>query len=302
MTTHSRATESQTAIVVPLYCPPEDAVERLESLTAMGPVVAVDDGSPPSFAATLQAIASVSGIALIRSPRNLGIATALNVGIRDCLARGATTVVTFDQDSSPNPDHVERLLSALRAAPPTLRVGVIGPGQVDGDPVDGMAVQSGQPLQSVTTLIQSGMAIPESTWRAVGEFDESLFIDLVDIDYCLRVRAAALNVVAVSDLDMDHCLGLGPDLVRSVKVGKYRPKATGHGADRRYYMNRNLIFLLWRHARREPRWAAIQTRRILAMDLLACTVERNRIRKLAAILQGLIHGLFGRRGRRGRDR
>lgn len=292
---------NETAIVVPLYCPPDDVVERLTTMTAMGPVTVVDDGSPPPFAATLQAVESLSGVTLLRSARNLGIASALNTGIEAALAHGASTVVTFDQDSSPRPDHVERLLTALAAAPLNLRVGVIGPGRVDGEPVDGVAPSDAPPLQVVTTLIQSGMAIPESTWRTVGGFDDRLFIDLVDIDYCLRVRAAELSVAAVTDLDMDHCLGLGPDLVRSVKLGKFRPVATGHGPDRRYYMTRNLLLLLRRHSRKEPRWAATQTRRILVMDLLACTIERNRIRKLAAVLQGLVHGIIGRGGPRRRD-
>ena len=286
---------------MPLYCPPGDVVKRLTTMTAMAPVIVVDDGSPPQFAATLQAVGSLSGVTLLRSPRNLGIAHALNTGIEAALAHGASTVVTFDQDSSPGPDHVERLLTALATAPPNLKIGVLGPGRVDGRPVDGVAAGDASPRQLVTTLIQSGMAIPESTWHTVGGFDDGLFIDLVDIDYCLRVRAAALSVIAVTDLDMDHCLGLGPDLVRSMKLGKFRPVATGHGPDRRYYMTRNLLLLLRRHSRKEPRWAATQSRRILVMDVLACTIERNRIRKLAAVFQGLLHGIRGRRGPRRLD-
>jgi len=286
----------EVPIVVPLFCPPPEITERLRALATMGPVVAVDDGSPTGYEPILETVNALPRVHLIRSAGNRGIGSALNIGIRECVTRGARVVVTFDQDSSPSSDHVRHVLDALSHAGPD--AGVLGPGRLDGEIVDGVVPGLRNRLQPVTSLIQSGMAIPTSTWHTVGEFDEPLFIDMVDIDYCLRVRAAGLDVVAVTDLDMAHCLGLGPDLVRSIKVGRYRPRATGHGPDRRYYMTRNLIVMLRRHARREPRWALIHTRRILAMNLLACTIEEHRLRKLLAITRGLVDGLLGRSGRR----
>lgn len=286
----------EVPLVVPLFCPPPDITERLGSLAMMGLVVAVDDGSPSGYEPNLEAVEALAGVHLIRSASNRGIGSALNIGIRECVTHGARVVVTFDQDSSPSSDHVRHVLDALSHAGP--HAGVLGPGRLDGEIVDGIVPGLPNRLQPVTSLIQSGMAIPTSTWQTVGEFDEPLFIDMVDTDYCLRVRAAGLDVVAVTDLDMAHCLGLGPELARSIKVGRYRSRATGHGPDRRYYMTRNLIVMLRRHARREPRWALNQTRRTLAMNLLACTIEEHRLRKLLAIAKGLVDGLLGGSGRR----
>jgi len=39
----------------------------------------------------------------------------------------------------------------------------------------------------VTMLVTSGSMIELATWQALGGFDEGLFIDYIDTDYCLRV-------------------------------------------------------------------------------------------------------------------
>lgn len=281
-------------IVVPLYRPDGDAVFNLNLMAEQAAVVAIDDGSPPEFGPILEDIGRLPRVTLLRSSINQGIAAALNRGIRMAANEGVSMIVTFDQDSTPGQGHVAKLIEAARGFGDTL-TGVVGPGFVGGEPLS-PAVLGRSSATAVTTLYQSGMAVPMRTVAEVGYFDESLFIDGVDTDYCLRVRAAGGEVRALPDLNLVHRLGAGHENFRHVHIGPFTPVATFHSAERRYYINRNMMRLLRRHSLREPRWALLTVRRTVGANLLAWTIENNRRQKFVSSIRGILHGIMNRGG------
>lgn len=94
----------------------------------------VDDGSTDGSAdIALEFAARTSGVRVIRHPRNFRIGQALRFAFPQCKT---DYVVTFDADLSYSPDHIERMLDALRAS--KARVVVASPympgGQTSGIP------------------------------------------------------------------------------------------------------------------------------------------------------------------------
>jgi rhamnosyltransferase len=281
-------------IVVPLYNPEPQAIENLRLMARQAQVVAVDDGSSSDASDVIDAVARLRGVTLIRIPENQGIAAALNRGIEAATRDGADVVVTFDQDSKPAPSHVEQVVALAGTVNGPV---VVGPGVVGGEPLcDEVGAKIPKPYVVVSSLYQSGMAVPIRTVATVGHFDESLFIDGVDTEYCLRVTTTGGRVLAIPDLHLEHRLGAGHENFRRVRVGWFTPVATFHSPDRRYYINRNLVRLVRRYGRNQPRWAAVAVRRTMGSNLLACTVEDRRREKLRAVLVGLCDGLRGRAG------
>lgn len=284
--------EVQTAkIVVPLFAPASDVVTRIAQLTQQAPVIAVDDGSPIGARPVLEELAKLERVDLLRLPANHGIAAALNHGITAAFQHDADSVITFDQDSTPEPDHVTRL---ARHAANTACLGVIGPALIEArhtlDPTaDG--------VMDVEDLIQSGMLIPRRTWEVVGPFDEGLFIDFVDIDFCRRVHRAGLRVLIDPTLPMQHRLG-DPHGRQLPPLAGRRPRSSHHGPDRRYYINRNLIHMVRRYHRDYPDWVRSMVRGVLKSDLLALLVDDQKLAKVKAMGYGLYDGLCGRVGRR----
>ena len=191
-------------IVVPLFEPDNDVVATVASLTAQATVVCVDDGSSASSDTVLNRLESLPGVTLIRLAENQGIAVALNRGVQRLLDDGVEVVVTLDQDSTPACTHVATLIRELIRS--GSQAGVIGPGRVGGVPVTPAATFADQPVP-VQSLIQSGMAVRAVVFETVGLFDESLFIDGVDTDFCLRAARGGFGVVAVPGLDLAHRLG-----------------------------------------------------------------------------------------------
>lgn len=281
------------AIVVPVHAPPPEVVTRIADLTRQGPVVVVDDGSPARSRALLAEIAAQPGVEVLAMGGNRGIAAALNRGLTAAFAAGASAVVTFDQDSTAEPDHLARLHRWLSA---TDRLGVVGPAMIEArhmpDPDAIGPHDAGE-------LLQSGMLIPRSTWEEVGEFDEDLFIDFVDHDYCLRVRRAGLRVLVDPTLTMQHRLG-DPDGRQLPPIAGRHPRSSHHGPDRRYYINRNLVHMVRRYRHDDPAWTRAMVRGVVKADLLALLVDHRRAAKAKAIGQGLYDGWRGRVGRRDR--
>lgn len=280
-------------LVVPTYRPDVDAVANVAALAEQAPVLVVDDGSPATYSAQLDRMDAVAGVTVLREPVNRGIAAAMNTGIRVAWDHGAGWVVTFDQDSRPGPAYVSTVVGAAA----TSGAALVGAGVVGGHTLT-ESVADQAPVAEVRALYQSGMCLSRATWLLLGDFDESLFIDHVDTEYCLRARSATLRVACVPGLRLDHRLGAGHEQFRRVGVGPIGSSATFHSADRRYYMNRNLVVLLRRYGAAEGRWAVTSLCRLLAQDVLAATVEDDRAAKIRAALEGLRDGMKGRSGRR----
>jgi rhamnosyltransferase len=283
-------------IVVPLFRPSPDVVGNLRHLAAEAPVVAVDDGSPSSFDVVLDEVRTLPGVELVRVPENRGIATALNRGVERAVELGCTVVVFFDQDSLPREGYVRTALELLdRCERRGRKAGAVGPARQNT--VTPEAIKDIE-CDDRYTLIQSGMAVPVAAVRDVGLMDEPLVIDGVDTDFCLRLRRAGWRVAVSPRLVIEHRLGAGEENYRQLWLGPFRPTATFHSPDRRYYINRNLVHLLRRHAWSEPRWALLAVRRTMSNNLAAVVLEDRRMWKLTSSLVGLMHGAAGLYGPR----
>lgn len=225
---------------------PGSSAERAVSsvIDQVDGVVVVDDGSGAAADRVLSDLAA-RGVVVHREPDNVGIAAALNDGIRIARERGAQQVVTFDQDSVVPEGFVRLLQGAVVAAGEDgLRVGVMVPEyfaavrQARGD-----TAGSHSPAANV---IQSGMLIPVDVIDQVGDLRADFFIDLVDTEYELRLRKAGFAVLAASGARLGHALGTQyrRELCgRPVRLPGIPPEITLSTPFRYFYRVRNRIVL-----------------------------------------------------------
>jgi rhamnosyltransferase len=181
---------------------------------------------------------------------NVGIAAAQNRGIEIARSRGAEFIAFFDQDSAPPRGFLESL-SAVAASPRTLRV--VAPVCFDartgeelpsyrlsalGVPSPVYASRASGPV-AVDLVISSGSGATMAALDLVGGMDESLFIDQVDFDWCLRCREMGVEILVVPGAVMRHSIGQ-----RVVQLGPLR--AVVHGVPRSYFKTRNCLLMLRR--------------------------------------------------------
>lgn len=246
-------------------------------------------------------IVEKAGFAIRHLQSNTGMATALNVGFCWASACSAEFVITFDQDSEPAPDMVQRLLFGYHAMLAAgYRVGAVGPQQVDARtgrcapfilpvvwsrrrvlPVIGESIE-------VDHLITSGCMIPLAAWHEVGPFLERLFIDYVDVEWSLRSRYCGLNLFGVGGAYLSHTLG---DEIKS--WGQW--SLPWHKPLRRYFMIRNGIYQL-----KLPyiplSWKLFDAIQIAKRLLYFISTGRPRMLQARLLLQGIRDGWQGKLG------
>jgi rhamnosyltransferase len=230
---------------------------------------------------------------------NRGIAWALNHGADSARRDGFELLLTMDQDTTVPDGVLPRLLTAYdRLCGNGGRTGIVGahavpPGQtpVSYDPDD-----NGEPVIDFPLIIPtSGNLICLHAHGAVGGFDDGYFIDDVDFEYCLRLRAAGYVVAWMPHILVGH--RWGDASWHDVLWWKGIP-ASRHSPLRRYYITRNRLYSLRRYARRFPEMKPLYWRMTWQEWLGILLFETRRMSKIMAAVTGVAHFMIGRTGKR----
>jgi rhamnosyltransferase len=280
--------------VIVTYHPSTSMIANLATISAqVQGMVIVDNASPSDAVTALRNASSNLGFHLIENCENLGIAEALNQGVRWAKQKEYFWVVLFDQDSRIEGEFLQQLLATWESHPQKDRVASVQPRYVN--PRSGLGpmvrrARDGGPVYSMT----SGALLPTWIFDQVGWFASEYFIDWVDIEYCFRIRAAGYLIAESQDAVLLHAPG--HSLPHSLFGFTFRP--THHSAMRRYYMSRNRIAVFRRYLLTFPAWI-LQSMYESARETIKCFLaENDRPRKLRAFLLGTWDGLTGRMGRR----
>lgn len=254
----------------------------------------VDNGSGPAFDGVLNELARLPSTTLVRLPSNWGIAAALNVGMTQLLDCGARWVALFDQDTWIPPGYLTAMLETWRLCPQAERLGLLAPDHVQRGSGEDLPLRPalGSTCRLVRTAISSGSLVCARAYRAVGGFDESLFIDYVDFDFCLRLRRAGYVLGRVPGIRVSHSLGEG----RVVRLGPCRLRIRSHRPWRYYYIFRNRILMYRRFWVADPVWCLHDLFWFLLDGLKAGLLEKERKECVRWMMQGIRDGLSGRRG------
>lgn len=292
----------QVCAVVITFFPDAGFPERLEKITAqVSRVIVVDNGTTGESGVNLERALGVrESVTCIRNGANLGVAAALNQGISRALAEEGDCpwIVTFDQDSLPAGDMVEKMLAVWKSHPHPEKLMVAGPRITFVDSTSRPDPADDRPWREVTHVITSGSLISRRAFELAGYFNEGLFIDYVDIEYCLRLRTLGYQVIEVQSTEILHHMGrLEERLFLGEKV-----HPTHHPPLRRYYQFRNALLLHRQYRESQRSWRRRNRIVLMKIPLLILLYEKQRLRSLFQILRGISHGLAGRSGRDGEGR
>ncbi|MBC5782795.1 glycosyltransferase family 2 protein [Ramlibacter sp. USB13] len=274
------------AVVVTFNPGPELHAHLLAIREQVAQAIVVDNGS--SQAAAIREVCEATGCEFVGNAANRGLAAALNQGAELALARGATWLATFDQDSLVPAAAVQSLLDAAETHPAPASIAILavshadrGTGRAYHHPSD--VLQEGARWRELRTTITSGSLVRCATLRQLGLFEERLFIDCIDHEFCLRSRRHGWRVVEVPAVLMPHSLGAS----RVHNILGRRTVATHHSPLRRYYMTRNQLEVFGRHLLFDPVLCARALATLAAVSVFVLLLEEQRLAKLGAMLQGL---------------
>lgn len=248
--------------------------------------VVVDNGSNEAELALLRPLCDKLGTHLVENGRNLGIAAALNCGIRWAKALGCTYVVLFDQDSKPLPSFVEKSLTVFSSRSNDEKIAIAAPCLLDARSLRSLSAVRyglGEPIAAQT----SGSVMPIQVFDDVGWFDEAFFIDCVDFDYCLRLRNHGWSIKECKEAVLLH----QPANYQAHRfLGLKSITASNYTARRRYYRTRNILWMLRRHGGKYLRFC-LALNYVNVKDLAKIAWEEERLSKWSAAVRGYIDGI-----------
>lgn len=215
---------------------------------------------------------NLTNVSYFPNKSNLGIAKALNQLMEQAVKVNGKWLLALDQDSIFPKNGIERFITKSKSLSNTA---IICPVFKDR----GHNHYFGQE-GFVENCITSGSLTSVDAWSAVDGFDEWFFIDLVDFEFCARLRQKGYKIYQTSSVVLSHQIG-NPKIVK--RFGR-TISSSNHSAMRYYYQSRN--YLVYKHL------YGLEITNPSPKTLLARTllVDSNKPSKFFFILKGIHDG------------
>lgn len=290
------APEKICAVVV-TYNPGTELERNLYALRAeTDRVIVVDNNSTPDARGRVQSSARAIGATVLWNADNLGLATALNIGVQQALHIGdCDWIGTFDQDTFLVAGFRQEVLQAWSACPFRAEVALIAPYHLlFPQTLESRATQVSIPaFAERSVVLQSGSIFRSDVFKRVGLLDDSFFIDNVDFEFCLRLRKQGFRIIEAPRTTAIHSVG-APTLHRLLRRTFV---AFNHSPLRWYYITRNRLRLYGRYALTDPGWILKDGWGWLKHTGKVMLFENDRWEKASFMLRGACDAVRGRSGR-----
>lgn len=279
---------NSVAAVIITYNVENDFKKRINKLKGkVDEIIVVDNGSKDK---TISMLKELEGeITIIYLEENKGIAYALNKGINYSIKKGYNWILTLDHDSIITDDMIKNMLNCYESFDEDFKekVAMLVPIHVEEKEYKSSDSNSSKvssvSYMEVLTEITSGALTKAEIYKNIGMYDEKLFIDLVDHDYCLYLNKKGFKIIQVKSAILIH--NLGESVKKSLLGLKMTP--TNHSPLRRYYMSRNRHYIWDKYKNDFPQWVLKDKRRFITENLKIILFEDSKIEKFKYIKNGI---------------
>lgn len=286
-----------TAACVVLYNPSDEVIENIATYADKVNHFIVIDNSELQQSGIIEYLKNnYPEIIYINNNGNLGIATALNIACDMAISKGCDWILTMDQDSKFI--NFQNYLNCLHSLcnKPDIALLAANHGRFNTE-----QIQNNSPdctFEEEFIVITSGNFLNLHLFNTIGRFDDNLFIDVVDYDYCAKVRLAGYKTLLFKNILLEHQLGVVYKrknlLTRKVKYKRE------HNPQRAYYIARNSLYLALKYHQSLPQEFGIfkVLNTVFIHDITKIILyEDQKFRKIAAKFLGLYHFMIGKYGK-----
>lgn len=195
---------------------------------------------------------------------NQGIGRPLNYAAQLAHEKGFEWLLTMDQDSYFTPVQLDRYKNHFsQHFCHDQSVAVVAP-SYSHERKDTTARIL---FHETNAAITSGSLINLNTWKSIGGYNEEMFIDEVDNDFCYRARIAKFKVMAYDNVFIEHTIG-------KAKLTGYfgflmKRQRIIHSSFRLYYIVRNYLYVRKKYRSFFPADFAIRDKQVFT------TVKNN---------------------------
>ncbi len=291
------------AHLIVTFNPPLEVFKNQLSAIDNLPAILVDNGSEQSTLSLLQSWVSEQPEIrkLIALGENRGIAAAQNRGIALARSLGCEYVLLLDHDSIPEKDLLKKLVEiAGEKLASNEKIAAVGARLIAprsqrelgfAAMVNGVwrtqRCTKGDRLIPCEFLNSSGTLIYLPAWEKIGPFDERFFIDHVETDWCMRVKAKGFRVFGSCRGVLQHHMG---DAI--VKFWCFGWRTMPRRSPRRHFtIVRNSLWL-YRRSYVPLVWKFNNFAKLMFTLFYFSLFDKERSSQLYFILRGFYKGLF----------
>lgn len=253
-------------------------------------VVIIDNGSEQETIQVLKDVEKLENVHIIYNPTNLGISVALNQGVRYAKDKCYEWILTMDNDSEATEDMVKLMLDIYDNLNEIEKEKVVSlfPSYLEkGFNLEG-ALNEKSDLNNckfnyVKQEITSGNLVKAFVFDKIGNFNEKLFIDYVDHEFCLRLLENEYKLIKLEGAILLH--SLGSSVERKTLLGSI--SYTNHSAIRRYYITRNRLYI-WKNYKDIDREFIKMDKSASVKEFVKILIyEEHRVEKIRMIIKGI---------------
>lgn len=236
-----------------------------------------------------------SKLVYIDNNDNLGIATALNQACDKAIELQFNWILTMDQDSLfINFEHYKKCLLSVQNISNLCLLSA----NTTRNALEKLPKNPTLEFEERFIVITSANIINLKYFNKIGRFEDKFFIDMVDYDFCAKVKKENLKILYFKDVLVEHALG-EVFLRKNLFTGKKRYKIE-HNAQRVYYITRNSLYLSKKYNKIFPKeFGVLKIINILFIHeiIKILLYEDNKLKKIKSKFIGLFHFLINKFGR-----
>ena len=232
----------------------------------------------------VESIKSISSkIVFISNESNEGIAKVLNKSL-ELLSDKSEWLLTMDQDSYFEPTYAAAYFDSFnRLFSQSENIAVVCPNHSSNSRADAVDDKFKEVIHAIT----SGSIINVKICRQLNGFEEKLFIDDVDFEYCYRCVIAGYKIIQFSNIYLNHSLGTEKE-IGYFSVFKKSDRSI-HSPFRVYYMVRNFLYVSSKYKKHLPEEIKQQRKQLLIILKNNLLFSGKFFKVLVAAIKGYLH-------------
>lgn len=291
------------------YNPDESIKKCVKAIyNQVNKILIVDNGSTKNLNLVKQ-FNDDPKINVILNNKNAGIACALNKGVKYALKNKYKWILTMDQDSEATESMINNMLYSYNKLRREYKDKIVSifPSYIEKaflknkNSIKKSANKEDNELNEkidvgnihyVISEITSGNLVKCGIFNKVGYFEDKLFIDYVDHEFCLRLNKNGYKLIQVEDAYLLHQLGKSSKKNLFIKKVGY----TNHSYIRRYYITRNRMYMWKKYFREFPKFILKDMYASFKEFIKIIFFENNKKLKIKMVSKGILDVLSNKFG------
>lgn len=263
-----------------LYNPNKKVLENIATYVNQLEKLYVVDNSTKKNDWLICEICKYKQVVYIDNKKNCGIAYALNMGLSKAINDRIEWLLTMDQDSKPDKDMLQIMLDYIDNNV-TENIGILAAKPIEF--FEKKKMSSGK-KKHITIAMTSGSLMNLNNCKKVGKFMNNLFIDEVDIEYCLRIKKNGYEMIELEDAYLCHNRG------KQKKVGGVT--CFHYPAIRYFYITRNSLIVANMYKEKFPSYCRGLREEIYSIWLQSAIRGKHVLKSLLFMSWGIVQYFF----------